>query len=80
MVTNMDEIAGAFVDFYIELLVTTKVGRTHVCNNQVRRSPIVTEEQRNMLVAEFIEIEVKQPLWQVDGENLQVLMDMTTSF
>lgn len=67
MVTNMEGIAGAFVDFYTELLGSTKEDRIHVCSNLVRKEPIVTEEQRNMLNEDFTEKEVKQVLWQIDG-------------
>lgn len=69
MVTNMEGIAGAFVDFYTELLGSTKEDRIHVCSNLVRKEPIVTEEQRNMLNEDFTEKEVKQVLWQIDGEK-----------
>lgn len=46
MVTNMDGIADAFMEFYSTLLWSTTDSRAHVCSSLVRKGQVVTEEQR----------------------------------
>ncbi|XP_019223716.1 PREDICTED: uncharacterized protein LOC109205460 [Nicotiana attenuata] len=68
-VTNVEGITGAFVEFYSNLLGSTTDKRDHVCSPLVREGKVVTEEQRQMLTEDFTEKEVKQALWQIDGEK-----------
>ncbi|XP_075077280.1 uncharacterized protein LOC142164015 [Nicotiana tabacum] len=80
IITNIEGIARAFVGFYTELLGTKNDNRAHVCNNLVRADPTVNEEQRIMVEADFTNSEVKQELWDIDGEKHQGQMDMVATF
>lgn len=67
--TDIEGIANSFINFYKNLLGECKEGRQHVCSNLVRRGPIVQQEQREKLKAQFTEKEVKAALWSIVGDK-----------
>lgn len=58
--TDMEGIANSFIKFYSGLPGESKNGRKYVCNNLVRRGPIVQQEQEERLETQFPETEVKR--------------------
>nr|XP_009774194.1 PREDICTED: uncharacterized protein LOC104224272 [Nicotiana sylvestris] len=66
---NKNGIAEAFVDYYTSMLCTKTRDRMRVCNATVKQGPVVSAEQRGMLVAEFTMEEMKQALWKITGDK-----------
>ncbi|XP_070012930.1 uncharacterized protein [Nicotiana sylvestris] len=63
------KIPDAFIEFYTEMLGRKFEGRDHVNSQVIRQGPIVKEEKRNELVADFTETEVKKALWAIVGDK-----------
>ncbi|XP_075078734.1 uncharacterized protein LOC142164605 [Nicotiana tabacum] len=63
------KIPDAFIEFYIEMLGRKMEGRDHVYSQIIRQGPTVKEEQRNELIVDFTETEVKEALWAIAGDK-----------
>ncbi|KAM3237888.1 hypothetical protein P3L10_012918 [Capsicum annuum] len=62
-------IAQSFVHFYTSLLGTSMQNRVSVCSSIVKKGPVISANQREMLSRNFTEKEVKKALWVIAGDK-----------
>ncbi|XP_019263741.1 PREDICTED: uncharacterized protein LOC109241454 [Nicotiana attenuata] len=67
--TDIEGVTNAFVKYYSNLLGTKAESRRRVCSATLKRGPVISREQRRMLVEEYTSAEMKQALWEIAGDK-----------